>query len=53
MFAIAAAVLAAIAMLLAFGVFAGAAAAGFGWAAVMCLAVHLAWPVVPWRRPPP
>lgn len=53
MFAIAAVVLAAIASLVAFGSLSGISAAGLGWAAVACLAVHLLWPVIPWRRNPP
>lgn len=52
MFGIAAIVLFAVAALIAFGAASGISAAGLAYAGLACLAVHLLWPVTPWRRVP-
>lgn len=52
MFGIAAVILLAIASIIAFGSLHGVSATGLAFAGLACLAVHLLWPVTPWRRPP-
>ena len=53
MFGIAAVVLLVIAAIIAFGSLSGVSAAGLAYAGLACLAVHLLWPVTPWRSGPP
>ena len=50
MFAIAAVVLLVIAAIVAFGALSGIAWAGLACAGLACLALHVAWPVAPWRK---
>ena len=51
MFGVAAVVLFVLAGLAAFGVISGLAWAGLACIGLACLAVHLLWPVIPWRQP--
>lgn len=53
MFAIAAVVLFVLSAILEFGALKGIDPAGLVYAGLACLAAHLLYPVVPWRRPPP
>lgn len=50
MFGIAAVVLFTIAAIIAFGALHGISVIGLVCAGLACLAVHLLWPVTPWRR---
>ena len=53
MFAIAGAVLLAIAGIIFLGGLSGVSAPGLACIGGACLCVHLAWPLTPWRRTPP
>jgi hypothetical protein len=52
MFGIAAVVLFTIAAVIAFGALHGISVTGLLAAGLACLAVHLLWPIIPWRRTP-
>jgi hypothetical protein len=52
MFGVAAVVLLTLAALVAFKVFSGVSAAGLAYAGLACLALHVLYPVTPWRRAP-
>jgi hypothetical protein len=51
MFGIAAVVLAALAAIFQFAGFHQISPAGLAYTALACLALHLTWPVTPWRNP--
>lgn len=53
MFAVVAAILFAVATLIYFTPLGGVSAAGLVAAGLLCVALHLAFPVTPWRRAPP